>query len=915
MKRKLLAFVLLPVLGLAQEKKDSLDGQKDKLKLKEVVAVGSRSNNRTNTNTPVPIDVFDIEKQSVLLPQTNINQVLNSIAPSFTSTVQTIADGTDHLDPAQLRGLGPDQTLVLIEGKRRHSSALVNINGSPGRGSVGTDLNAIPAYALRRIEVLRDGASAQYGSDAIAGVINLRLKKATKKLQGQVSYGANLGTATNDHTGGIDGNKVQLDLNYGNTIGNNGGFYNLTWSSQVRGKTSRADAEQGNIFNAYNAIENRARKANVDLSSYFQNINTTSQGNELINQVKKYASEVPYFSSSFLGQIQSANSISDLQTILKEDFTDQELQARGLTRKDFNMQVGQSALSNHQFFANVSIPFYDDWKFYTFGGYSYRQGESGGFYRRPNQSRTFTAVYPNGFLPKIGTTIQDLSNTTGIKTQFSNGWNFDLSNTYGKSNFKYTIKNTSNTSLRYKSPTEFDAGTLGFIQNTTNIDLDKDFDLFEGLNFAVGAEHRFENYLITPGEPLSFLSYDINGNPQTSTTPNDQKPTDFFGSILPGGSQVFSGFTEDSRTNETRRSIGVYAEAGIDFTRRLLVDAAVRYENYSDFGSTFNYKIASRIKLDKNINFRFAGSTGFRAPSIHQIYYNNVTTLFAAGELLKVGTFRNDSQIAELLGIPKLKQETSKSVSSGFVWTAPQWGLMLTADAYLIRINNRIVLTDSFRPFGTPENTSQQQINDIFSNTGSNAAQFFANAINTETKGLDIVISHRKRIGDWRLENNFAINLNKTRKVGDVKASSVLEKAGLVDKYFSEKSRVYAEEAFPRIKAALSHNFTYKDWQLYLINTYFGEVTGAGIYDINKDGKVDFDEHPVYGAKVITDLTVRKKITEAFSLTVGANNLFDIYPGKNDPTQNLNGQFIYTRSTSQFGLNGRYLFARVDFSF
>ncbi|MBJ5468790.1 TonB-dependent receptor plug domain-containing protein, partial [Salmonella enterica subsp. enterica serovar Derby] len=192
--------------------------EKDTVKtanVEEVVILGSRSGARSKVDSPVPVDVFNIKESSLVLPQTNISQILNAIAPSFTSTVQTNSDGTDHLDPAQLRGLGPDQVLVLVNGKRRHTSALVNVNGTPGRGTVGTDLNAIPSFAINRIEVLRDGAAAQYGSDAIAGVINLGLKRDTGKLTGQFTYGGNLTPAANNHTGNFDGQNFQVDLNYG----------------------------------------------------------------------------------------------------------------------------------------------------------------------------------------------------------------------------------------------------------------------------------------------------------------------------------------------------------------------------------------------------------------------------------------------------------------------------------------------------------------------------------------------------------------------------------------------------------------------------------------------------------------------------------------------------------------------------
>ena len=882
--------------------------QTDSLKtnnVEEVVILGSRSGARSKVDSPVPVDVFNLKEVSVVLPQTNISAILNAVAPSFTSTIQTNADGTDHLDPAQLRGLGPDQVLVLVNGKRRHTSALVNVNGSPGRGTIGTDLNAIPSFAIDKIEVLRDGAAAQYGSDAIAGVINLGLKKDTGKLNGQFSFGGNLTPTANDHTGDFDGQNFQVDLNYGNKIGKKGGFYNLTWTSQFRNPTSRAGTESASIFNAYNAIEQRAMNDGVNLSSLFSNISTTPNSQQIVNSIHQYAQEVNYFSPDFQNQIQNAGSITALQGLLNTNVTDQELAYRGLTRKDFNMQVGQSKLNNHQLFANIEVPISDDWKVYTFGGFSSRHGTSGGFYRKPNQSRTFTGIHANGYLPQIGTDIQDVSLSAGIKGKW-NGWNVDLSNTFGQNSFDYTIKNTGNSSLRFASPNEFDAGGLKFSQNTINLDFSKNYDVLQGLNVAFGAEHRYENFQITAGEEASYTAYDVFGNPQTETTPNNLKPTDFFGNFLPGSSQVFGGFRAKNAVDKNRQSVAGYADFELNFTDWLLVNAAARYENYSDFGSTFNYKIASRVKLADHFNFRFAGSTGFRAPSIHQIYYNVSSTLFNDGILREVGTFSNDSDIATLLGIPKLKQETSKSASVGFTYKIPSINLSFTADGYFTRIDDRILLTGQFPRSVAPE---------LFNAAGVNGAQLFTNAIDTETKGLDVVISHNARFSDFKLDNNFAVNLNQTKKVGDIHSSGALQAANLENIYFSEASRVYLEEAVPKVKASLSHNLNWKDATFYLRNTYFGKVTSPDIIDANGDGIVSLNEHQTITDKIITDVSVAYKLTKNLGITLGANNLFDIYPTKNLTASTNNDQFIYSRSTSQFGLNGRYVFSRLNFNF
>ncbi|SIT21432.1 iron complex outermembrane recepter protein [Chryseobacterium ureilyticum] len=922
-KKTILSASVLFFLGVFTygQEKDSASTKKDSVitnNVEEVVILGSRAGARSKTDSPVPVDVFNLKEASVILPQSNIGQILNAIAPSFTSTVQTNSDGTDHLDPAQLRGLGPDQVLVLVNGKRRHTSALVNVNGTPGRGTVGTDLNAIPSFALNRIEVLRDGAAAQYGSDAIAGVMNLELKRDTGKLAGQISYGGNLTPTANDHTGNFDGQNIQLDLNYGTKIGTKGGFFNITWSSQFRNPTYRAGTEKGPIFNAYNAIEQRAMQDGVNLSSLFTNIKDTPNSQQIIDYVHQYAQGVNYFSATQLSDIQNANTFTDftdgagnpqkgLWSLLSADVTDQELAYRGLTRKDFNMQVGQSKLNNHQLFINAEIPVSDDWKVYTFGGYSLRHGTSGGFYRKPRESRTFTALYPNGYLPQIGTDIQDISLSAGIKGKWE-GWHIDFSNTFGQNSFTYNIGNTGNTSMRFASPSEFDAGGLRFTQNTINLDFSKKYDILEGMNVAFGGEHRFENFKITEGERDSYQTYDQYGNIWNGN-PNI-RATDFFGQALPGGSQVFNGFRPENAVNKNRQSLAAYADVELNFTDWLLVDAAARYENYSDFGSTFNYKLASRIKIAPNFNVRLAGSTGFRAPSIHQIYYNVTSTLYTNNQLMEVGTFSNDSKLAEQLNMPKLKQETSKSASIGFTYKIPSVNLTFTADGYFTKIDNRIILTDQFLKKDVPVEAQLE-----FEKLNINGAQFFTNAIDTETKGIDIVISHNARFSGIKLDNNFAINLNQTKQVGDIHSAGMLKSPTLEKIYFSEKSRVYLEEAVPRVKASLSHTLTWKDLSFYLRNTYFGKVTGADVLDANGDGIIEFNEHQKIGDKIITDISIAYQFTKNIGLTLGVNNLFDIYPTKNLPASSNNDQFVYSRSTSQFGQNGRYVFSRLNFNF
>jgi iron complex outermembrane receptor protein len=884
--------------------------------LQDVVILGSRSSARTVTESAVPIDVISMKDIASQGPQVNLNQILNMVAPSFTSNTTTVADGTDHIDPAQLRGLGPDQVLVLVNGKRRHTSSLVNINGSPGRGSVGTDLNSIPAFAIDRIEVLRDGASAQYGSDAIAGVININVKKDTNKFDIALFGGSNFSKNANDHRGGNDGNNAQIDMNYGTSLGKEKSFINATASFQVRGQTSRARDVTGGLFSGFNAVEQRATEAGTNINALWGNIGNTPNSTQILAAIKTYAPQVGYFTAAQQTSILGATSISSMQTALNFDATEGELAYRKLERRNFNMKVGQSSLESAQFFLNAAYPINENLEVYAFGGTSHRTGQAAGFYRKPNQSRAYTALYPNGFLPEIHSTINDISAAAGLRGMLFETWNFDLSNTFGQNSFDYNIENTLNATLREESPTEFDAGGLAFSQNTTNFDISRKFDK---LNVAFGSEYRHENYKINAGVPDSYNQYDINGN-VASGIPSESNllPTDFYGATRPGGAQVFPGFRPANAIDNGRNSVALYTDLEYDVTEKWLLNGALRFENYSDFGNTTNYKLASRYKLTDNINLRGAVSTGFRAPSLHQIYFNSTSTLFTNGIPSEVGTFSNDSQVAKLLGIPQLKQEESKSASVGFTAKIPEARLTLTADAYIVRINDRVVLTDQFVA-NTPELVT------LFNQAGATKAGFFANAIDTESKGIDIVISHKASVGNGlTLKTDLSGTISSTKRVGSIHASQILEDAGQINSYYSESSRVYLQEAVPRVKANLTNSLSVNKFDFFLRNVYFGQVTDPNTGDANGDGTVDTAiingktvavEHPIWGAKVITDLSVGYKFTENAKIVIGANNLFDVYPDENLESLKNANQFTYSRNVSQFGQNGRFLFARLSFSF
>ena len=852
----------------------SITLQEDNVSLDEVVLVGSRNKNRTVANTPVAVDIIDISELTSVSPQVSINDILNFVAPSFTSTSQTISDGTDHIDPAALRGLGPDQVLVLVNGKRRHKTSLVNVNSTVGRGSVGTDMNAIPSFSIKRIEILKDGAAAQYGSDAIAGVINIVLKDAVG-LSLQMNTNANVGSETNDQRGGFDGEGFQLDANYGVRLTEDGGFINFTGSVSTREPSRRAgfSGYSGSIFNGANSVE-------------WVGFNS-GQGSDItqysLSDIQFFAQGVEHFDLALKNDISAATSMAELQSLLNFNTTDAELGVRGLDRTDFNMRVGQSQLRSGKFFANMELPLTEDLEFYAFGGLSYRNGNAGGFYRRPDQSRAYTGLYRAGFLPEINSDVKDKSAAFGIRGK-QGEWDVDFSNTWGENSFGFNISNSVNATLLSGSPVEVNAGGFSASENTTNVDLSRFYeDKFQGMNVAFGAEYRLENYQIFAGQDESWMTYDINGDEWNGDPALQVK--DFFGRGRPGGIQVFPGFRPGNERNAFRNSYSAYADVEVDFTEEWMVSGALRYENYSDFGSTLNWKLASLYKLTDNVNLRAAASTGFRAPSLQQLNFNTISTNFINGDPVEVLTASNDSPEAQAVGIPQLTQEESFSTSFGVTAKIPEANLTLTVDAYFIAIEDRVTLTGNFN---------------LPSSVDASKARFFANAIDTETTGVDVNISHRATIlGNVALTTDLAFAYAKTEQVDDIHASVLL--ADQLDTYFGERETYFLELASPRVKGNLSHTLKGDNWSVFLRNSYFGSV-------FNPDGA-----HQEFAGKVLTDLSFGFDVTENLTFTVGSSNIFDVYPDPTPAGLTSGNQFIYPRVTSQFGINGRTAFARLNF--
>ncbi|MEO5905592.1 MAG: TonB-dependent receptor, partial [Saprospiraceae bacterium] len=630
------------------------------ISLGEVQVVGSRNYNRSSTDAPVPIDVIDVAELANINGKVEINQILQYAAPSFNATKQSGSDGADHIDPASLRGLGPDQTLVLINGKRRHQSSLVNVFGTRGRGNTGTDLNAIPAAAIKRIEILRDGSSAQYGSDAIAGVMNIILNDQTDGVTGGITYGAystGVGEGYEEEAGDVlwnidgknrldglersfDGNTVKFDLNYGLKLGEDGGFANFT--------------------------------------------------TEYLNK-------------------------------------DRTLRPSWSWRKGY----GTAAVDGFNFMINAAVPVGASTELYAFGGRNFRDTDAYAFSRDPfsaDDNRAVPSLYPDGFTPHITSNITDVSASGGVRHTMESGWVADFNNTYGKNLFHYFIKGTNNASLGDASPTDFDAGGHSLSQNTTGLDFTKYFeDIVSGFNLAFGVEFRTENFEIFAGEEASYALYDSTGRAVTDPT-TQVGAVDEFGNSLPGGAQGFPGYSPTNVVDRGRTNLGVYVDGELNVTEAFLIGAALRFEKYSDFGETFNYKLASRYQFTDNFSIRGSVSSGFRAPSLAQIHYNLIFNNFVAGESLPSLLSSNTSTVTRAFGIGPLKEEEAFNASLGLTFSSGPFSA--TIDGYSISVKDRIVLTDNFDASGL--------------GLGVDVAQFFANGVDTKTTGIDVVLSYRK---------------------------------------------------------------------------------------------------------------------------------------------------------------------------
>ena len=907
----LASLSVLPFAAPAAAQGTSADAPEEQV----IIVTGTRSTARTVEDSPVPVDVLSGETLTEG-GQVETNKILNKLVPSFNFPQPAIADGSDALRPATLRGLGPDQTLVLVNGKRRHVSALLNINGTVGRGSAAVDMNAIPALAIDRIEVLRDGASSQYGSDAIAGVINIRLKKANEGGRASISYGK-----------------------YDTTIS---GVANVTGLALTGGAPS-LDPTDNRYFLANTDGERKAR----DGESYSI---ATNIGLPFFGVEDGYVN----FTAEYRRRGYTNRQGYDLRpNYIRPTAT--TFDPREITFNRLQFRFGDPKADDFILFANMGLPIGDSLELYGFASYNQRDSLSAANYRQANaaanrdfsaiaanvtpSNANFVALTPDGFLPFIQSDLTDRAATMGVRTT-AGEWNADASLTWGQNNFDYRVENSLNTSFGPSSQRSFDAGGLAYRHVLANLDVSREFDLgFAGpLTLAFGGEYRSERFSIRPGDNQSFATGPLFQASFTGTALSCAAASGVFNATtnvcsFPGraaaaGAQGFPGIPVSSTTNAKRHNVAGYIELDTELAQGLTTTAAARYEHYSDFGSTLTGKFAARYEFTDGFALRGSVSNGFRAPSLHQQYFTTTSTNFIAGLPVDISTVAVSSPVAKALGSKPLKPEKSFNLSGGFT-ANPVSGLTLTVDYYNIRINDRIVLTENLGAAGSGTSTVNAAVKAVLDANGFNsvgAARFFINGLNTRTQGVDAVLNWRlpiEGVGKWNL--TAAYNYNKQKILARKNELGPLATIpGLI--LFGRVEGIRFTEGQPRDKVVLSLDGDVGKFGLTARTTRYGKVTSPGSASpLSGDPLIAYGPDDIFlSAKWISDLELRFKPIERVNLAIGADNLFDVYPDRSPyglrpaaigGVYPANQQYIPFSIFSPFGFNGRYLYARASVEF
>lgn len=787
----------------------------------DIVVTGSRGQARTVATSPTPIDVISGEQIAQLGGSMQLRDVLSQLVPSFQSQQVGSSSWNSVTRPAGLRGLSGVHVLVLVNGKRRHNSALIDLNsGSTSMGGNPVDLDQIPASAIARIEVLRDGAAAQYGTDAIAGVINVILKDNPNAGSGAIEAGQRYSDSVN----GSDGETVSAQLSKGFHLGGNGSIV-ISAEGKLQKPTVRNSDYTGRIYPRINGADD-PREATGDRRRY--------QG-----------------------------GLPDLKSV-------------------------NLAQNSHVDVGSLTI--------YTNATFGYREARVGQAGRYPSTTSDIVQIYPDGFTPYYTMKETDWQATAGMKQKVG-GWNLDFSTTYGRDYVRSGADNTLNASLGPSSPTRFDTFSAAFDQWTTNFDMSKGLEVLGGrhLQVSAGAEFRYESYVT---KSLDMASWANGGYVYPAGSPLTGQP----GAI---GAQGATVITPADAANAKRMVGAAYIDLALDLTDRLLITGAGRFETYDDSsGNVWSGKVSGLWKATDWLNFRGAFSNGFRSPSLSQQAYaqtaTQVSLVNGSYQLIESKILQTGSPIAQALGAQPLKPERSRNYSFGVTMT-PLARFTLTVDAYQINIDDRITLT------GLLSSAGVRQIlrNNGFS--GNQYVRFFANAIDTRTRGIDAVANYTFSLGNFgQVRASAAYNYNKTTITHVADNPAQLANLGLT--LFDRQTQGYFTVFTPRDKIILGLNWSKGPYSINAKETRYGSWTALANL---VNGQPTADQS--YGAKWITDLEVGYQVIPAMKLSFGAYNLFNTYPDKNT-VPNTIGSSPYG-SNSPFGAYGGYYYGRLSFDF
>lgn len=901
---------------------------------REVAVIGSRFAH-TAEEQAVPVDVFtaaEIREAGF----TETAQILQALAPSFNLPRTSITDGSDTVRPMTLRGLSSGQVLVLVNGKRRHTTALVHVNNSPGRGDTGVDLNAIPAVAIDRIEVLRDGAAAQYGSDAIAGVINIILKSSNSGGSLDVYSGHN------SHT--IDAIPEDYDL-YGIKYGDETEPW--TWNPTTEVEYSRNT--DGNPQAIVTSSDDYVIKDGEVLQlQWTRGFKLGKSGSLLI------ASEYRTRGKSNRVGVEGEQYYEPNSEYWSDDEAEaQRLQSGSNWFVDpFRMIWGDQSQTNLGGFFNADLPSGDK-RYYAFGGYTLRNGDTGCFTRQPDQpNKVWLSSNPTGYVPHIQPAVTDVSLAVGMEGIFGN-WSYDVSSVYGKNDFHFFM-NSTNASYGPEQLRKYDIGGFWFDQWTNNLDATTKMG---NIDLAAGAEYRSESFRIYAGETASYA----NGQYGTSTAGWDSSYVDSTGETQyvglnssSGGSgcQCFSGFkpSNENATNDAdRTSIAAYVDAELELMAALRVGGALRFENYSDFGSTVNFKGTGRFEVMPGVVLRGAFSTGFRAPALAQSYQAKIATNFlpdpVTGETVafEVGTFPVSHPFPQALGAEDLKPETSTNLSGGASLNIA--GIRINFDYYNVAIKDRIVLTGNFTADddgnldedgdGFQDNPLGYLVSQLLEGeTNATGGRFFTNAVDSKTNGFDVTAAYALDLGgigavDITLGyNNTITEIEEIRvpsglDLGDdvVTADDKTVTDLALDAMFDTREQRTMTNSQPATNLVASAKWSkvlgYNPLSLNFAMHNYGEYHSR--YAVSTAGdwtSVEYDDGFAQVFSAVTTIDVEASYdVGAMTIAVGAKNLTDEMPDKLLLTsRNNDGAFVYPNFAPN-GMNGKFVYVKTSYRF